>query len=256
MLKYLRLGLTGGYRILFSYFRFRKYSRNPSLFPIEERYSYTHRFVQKMNRSFHYVPLIQGAENIPEGQCFFTPNHQSVMDPVVLMDVLERPISFIAKKEVSTYPFVGNILKSIDGKFIDRQDLRSELKVFKEVLLEMEEKKNLSYVIFPEGTRSKKENGFELLPFHPGSFKPAMKRELPIVPVCIYLTERILDQDVHYKKYPVQISFLKPILPQEYENLSTAQVSNLVFARMKEELELLKSRDMDYVIKLNGIKKK
>lgn len=255
MLKYIRLGLSGGYRILFSYFRFRKYSKNPSKFSIEERYSYTHSFVRKMNRTFHYVPLITGMENVPDGQCFFTPNHQSVMDPVVLMDVMERPISFIAKKEVATYPFVGNILKSIDGKFIDRQDLRSELKVFREVLLEMEKNPNLSYVIFPEGTRSKKENGFVLLPFHAGSFKPAMKRQLPIVPVCIYLTQRILDQKVHYKKYPVQISFLKPILPAEYENLSTAQVSNLVSERMKEELELLKSRDMDYVMKLNGRKK-
>lgn len=252
MIKYLRLGLFGGYKILFSSFRFRKFVKNKDKYSLKERYDYTHRFVLKMNKAFHFVPIVEGTENLPEGQCFITPNHQSVMDPVVLMDVLEKPISFVAKKEVSTYPFAGNILKAIDGKFIDRADLRSELKVFREMDQNMEKEKELSYVIFPEGTRSKKENGFELLSFHPGSFKPAMRKGLPIVPVCIYQTDRILNQDYHYRFYPVQVHFLKPILEEEYQDLSTAQVANLVHDRVYEELEKMKKQDVELIRKLNG----
>lgn len=252
MRKYIRYGLQKGYRILTSSFRFRKFVKNIDKFALKERYDYTREVIQDINKTFHIVPIVKGKENFLSQQCFYTPNHQSVMDPAILILLSEKPISFIAKKEVSEYPFIGNILKSIDGKFIDRQDLRSELKVFKEVEKNMEKEKELSYVIFPEGTRSKRENDFNLLDFHAGSFKLAMRNELPIVPVCIYLTDRILNQDYHYKKYPVQISFLKPLYKEDYEELSTAQVSNIVHDMISKELVEMKKKDLELVAKLNN----
>lgn len=251
MRKYLRLGLQKGYKVLFTYFHFKKDSKNPRKKPIAERYNYYRNLALNINKAFRVVPIVKGEENILNTQCFYTPNHQSVMDPIVLSLVVDKPISFVAKKEISTYPFVGNILKSIDGKFLDREDLRSELKVFKEVENTMAVEKDLSYVIFPEGTRSKRGNDFNLLPFHPGSFKIAMRNQLPIVPVCIYLTDRILNQKYHYKKYPVQITFLKPLYKDDYENLSTAQVSELVSKQIAEELIEMKKKDLELVAKLN-----
>lgn len=256
MRKYIRMGLRKGYRILTSSIRFSKYAKNPERYPLEERYKYTHDFMNDMNKAFHATLIINGRENIQDGPCFYTPNHNSVLDPIVLMMALDKPITFVAKKQAAKMPFVGQILKAIDGKFIDRNDLRSELKVFKELDKELDKEKNLSIVIFPEGTRSKVKDGFELLPFHPGSFKVPTRRDLPIVPVCLYLTERILNQKYHYRKYPVQISFLKPLYPEDYQDLTTAQVSEIVHARIDEELKRMKELDFDYIQKLNGYSEK
>lgn len=252
MRKYIRMGLRKGYRILTSSIRFSEYAKNPKKYPLEERYRYTHDFMNDMNKAFHVKLIIKGEENIIDGPCFYTPNHDSVMDPIVLLMAIKRPITFVAKKQAAGMPFVSKILKAIDGKFIDRNDLRSELKVFRELDQELEQEKDLSVVIFPEGTRSKVSDDFRLLPFHPGSFKVPTRRNLPIVPVCLYLTDRILNQKYHYKRYPVQLTFLKPLYPEDYKDLSTAQISDIVYQRIDEELQRMKKLDFGYIREFNG----
>ena len=148
-------------------------------------------------------------------------------------------------------PFVAKIATVLDSSYIDRKDLRSEIKVFINVNKLLKKYPDLNYCIFPEGTRSKK-NNFNLLPFHPGSFKIATKASLPIVPMAIYFTDRILNQRYHYKKYPVQVHYLKPIYPSEYENLSPQNLANLVEKRISDALDELKKNDLNCIQKVNN----
>ena len=47
-------------------------------------------------------------------------------------------------------PFVGKIVKALSGEFLDRADLKQQLKVFMKVQKEMSENKNIDWVILRE----------------------------------------------------------------------------------------------------------
>ncbi len=258
MRKYLRMGIQAGPYILFAMGKIRKYAKNPEKYSVEERHAEGRKFLGTVNRlGLHATYIITGQENLPpqDQQCIFYGNHASLIDAVTLPQIADRPMGILAKKEVIEMPFVGTCAKSIDCLFMDREDLRSEIKLMMQLADLLKTHPDLSYVIFPEGTRSEGPD-FNLGPFHAGSFKVAMRGNYPIVPFCFYLTDRVLSQHYHYKKYPVQISYLKPIYPEEYENMTTQQVADMVKERIAAELEVLKSRDRELVKTLNGFSDK
>jgi len=230
--------------------------KNLGKYSSEVRFGRLKKALLAVNRkSFHIRFEIQGASSLPSGQVLLTPNHQSDMDPLALVMVFERPIGFVSKKENMKLPLIGKAMKSLDSVFIDRADLRSEVKAYREAEERLKKEKSLSYVVFPEGTRSHAPD-FSLGLFHPGSFKMAVRLSLPIVPVAIYGAERILNPDYHYKVYPVQISYLEPVLPQDYENLTTAEIAELVRNRIQDELFLMKKKDRKLVQEENGYSEK
>lgn len=251
MFKYIRLGLTGGPALLASLPYLNKCLKEKGKHPLQERCEYIYKLANKCNKkAMHMEFIISGEENIPEGQAIFTPNHVSAADPIILLAAMHRPLGFIAKKETAEMPVIGKVLQVSEGKFLDREDLRSELKVFKETLKNMEENPTLSYAIFPEGTRAKAPD-FVQGPFHPGSFKLATKGDYPIVPVAMYFTQRVLSSHYHYKKYPIQIRYLKPITVEDYKDMTTVEIAELVSNRIKESVEEMKALDRQYVKELN-----
>lgn len=251
-MKYLRYGLCAGAGLLKRKGYFDKVSKNPDQYPLEERFEKAKELVIYANKkALHMHFYISGTENIPDEACFFFPNHTSLVDPLILIDILPSPVAFVAKKEVEDMMIIGNVLKAIDGKFIDRNDLRSELKVFKEVEKTLDKEPNLSYAIFPEGTRSKAPD-FPLQEFHPGSFRIPVNRNMPIVPVALYFTDRVMNPKYHYHKYPIQVSFLQPIYPEDLPEFTTKDFAHVVRDLIREELVRLKLRDRELVQKENG----
>lgn len=88
------------------------------------------------------------------------------------------------------------VRKALDGKLIDRDDVRQAIGIINEMKDEVSKGKN--FVIFPEGTRSK--DGNNPGPFKGGTFKSAMKAKAPIVPVALIvrLNHLILLEQVKY----------------------------------------------------------
>ena len=72
-------------------------------------------------------------------------------------------------------------------------------------------KLNNRVLVFPEGTRS--ENPSELLPFKPGSLMIARMGKVPILPVVIFGTSRVLPMNKTFYMFPDKciISIMKPI---------------------------------------------
>jgi len=194
--------------------------------------------------------IVSGKENIPEGQVLFTPNHVSNADPIAMLALQDKPIAFLAKKEVIKMPVIGKVVKTVGGRFIDRFDLRSEVKVFRQIDKDLQNHPDLSYVVFPEGTRTQPPL-YEVGTFHAGTFNIAVKRSMPIVPVCMYFTDRVLNTNYHYKVYPIQVRYLKPIMPEEYENMTTAEIAQKVQKEIALNVEEMKTLDRDLVKKLN-----
>ncbi|MFY9243698.1 MAG: HAD-IB family hydrolase [Polaribacter sp.] len=108
--------------------------------------------------------------------CF---NHQSSADFFIILKLLKKDVTGIAKKELELTPF-GPIFKAMGAIFIDRSNKKKALASMKnaaEVL-----KNGTSVAIAPEGTRSGSKT---LGAFKKGAFHLAMKAGVPIVPIVI-----------------------------------------------------------------------
>ena len=212
------------------------YSKKRDRISASKRYKRVRKLITKVNRALRVKVMVEGEENIPQETSCFISNHQGAADPLIYFEAFkeDNPVTFLAKKEVEQMPFVGKVFKSDLGLFLDREDLKQQLRVMMKVQ-ESLSKKEINWVIFPEGTRNKDNMGL-LLPFHHGTFRPAMKAKVPLVPTVVYGSFRILSKKHNYKRYPTYIKFLTPIYPTEYEGKTTEEVARIVQSRIQQEL--------------------
>ena len=117
-------------------------------------------------------------------------NHQSNTDIPVLSAYLPIDFSFIAKKEMRKWPLIGYWMKCQDCIFLDRKNPRQGMKDMKEAIEKI--KKGHSYVIFPEGSRSKDGKIGE---FKKGSFKLATDTKARIFPIALIGTYEIQSRN-------------------------------------------------------------
>ena len=222
------------FKVIFSYFAWiLPYNKKIDKIPIEKRYQKSRELISFAIRQLKVETVIEGKENIVENACYFA-NHYSVTDPLILFPLMDKPISFLGKIEIEKYPFVGKILKIAGGLFLDRDNLKQQLKIMMKVQDSLS-KKECSWMIYPEGTRNKDQ--LQILPeFHHGTFRAAMKAKAPIVPVVEYGTFRILDTSTSLKSYPTILKILKPIYPEEYEGKTTEEISKIVHDLIEKEL--------------------
>lgn len=223
-------------RIIFSYFAWMlPYSRRRDKYPVKKRYQKARRIITKACRALKCDVLVEGKENIPQEVCCFFSNHLSAPDPIIFFDALDdKEVAFLAKVEIEKLPFVGRVFKSDLGLFLNREDLKQQLRIMMQVQDSLK-RQEISWVIFPEGTRNKDFMDV-LLPFHHGTFRPAMKAGVPLVPTVCFGGQRILAKGHNYKKYPTYIKFLKPIYPEEYAGKTTEEVALMVRSRIQQEL--------------------
>lgn len=151
---------------------------------------------------------IRGEENIPtEGSVLFVSNHQGNFDIPILLGYIDKPKAFIAKIELLKLPLIRTWMTHLKCVFMDRSDIRQSLKVINQAASHLKE--GYSMVIFPEGTRSKSESLGE---FKPGSLKLALKAGVPIVPIAIRGSYKIMEQNGFIiKPAHVEITILEPI---------------------------------------------
>lgn len=211
-----------------------KYSNHPDKYPIELRYRKTRHLILKVCRYLKLDMKVEGLENIPQETCCFYCNHLAAVDPLLFISALETPTTFVAKQEIKKMPVVGRIFTGINGLFLDRSDLKQQLRVMMKVEDSLKNK-TLNWVIYPEGTRNKDPMN-TLLEFHKGTFRPAMKANVPLVPVVGYGTFRVLNLKHNYKKYPTLIKFLPPIYPEEYQGKTTDEIARMIQSRIQKEV--------------------
>jgi 1-acyl-sn-glycerol-3-phosphate acyltransferase len=124
---------------------------------------------------------VEGAEHIPlDRAAVFCSNHQSNIDPPVLFDALHPRMHILYKHEIDQIPILARAFRL--GGFIpvDRRNKESAMRSIEAGARSI--RSGNSFLIFPEGTRSKTE---ALLPFKKGGFIMAIKAQAPMVPVAI-----------------------------------------------------------------------
>ena len=221
------------HRIPFLYGKLCKYAKNPEHYTEEEMYRHIQRILQLAAKAGNVTVEVHGRENIPAESGFIMyGNHQGMFDVMAVVADMHHPMSAVFKTELKDIPLIREIAACLKGLPMDRYDVRQSLEVIRAVTEEV--KKGRNYLIFPEGTRSR--NGNRLGEFHGGSFRAAMKAKAPIVPVTFIDSHRVLDEK-GCKPVKVQLHYLKPIYPEEYAELKTTEVAELVKRRIEETIK-------------------
>ncbi|KAF5058520.1 Acyltransferase [anaerobic digester metagenome] len=195
-----------------------------------------HRWVQPKLKLIGADFYVLGKENIPPEPtpCVFIGNHQSEFDFAMMLGLIDKPLGFVAKKELLRYPFLRDWMKMANCTFIDRSTPRRAM----EAILEGIENVRQGYtmVIYPEGTTS---SGGDMLPFKPGAFKLATKPEAIIIPVVIEGSHQLFDLS-RPKRPRVWMSFLPVVETKGLTKEEMAQVPVRVETMIKNEQERLK----------------
>ncbi|WP_026507764.1 lysophospholipid acyltransferase family protein [Butyrivibrio sp. MC2013] len=152
---------------------------------------------------------VKGRENIPTDEAvLYIGNHKSDFDTVISYPLVKGPTGYIAKKEVKKVPILGWWMILMNCLFMDRSDIKQSAQVIFDAIDMI--KGGTSICIFPEGTRSDKED--DLLPFHKGSFKPAQRTDCPIVPMVISGSRDVFENHFPWiKSARVTIEYLPPV---------------------------------------------
>jgi len=217
MKKYFKAIFLAGWRIIVAYFAWMiKYSRHPNKYPIEERFAKVQKLARQVLTALNVVYDIHGldeyyASKKPNENCLIVCNHLSDADPIVMMAVAKKPVTFVAKKESAKFPFVGRVVKSLSGEFLDRNDLKQELRVMMSVQNKLQNERNLDFIIYPEGTRNRTPKN-DALEFHHGTFRPAVKSGCSFVVCSIFGSQRIFNKNCKNKFNPVELNFIKSLI--------------------------------------------
>lgn len=117
--------------------------------------------------------VIRGEPSL-ERPAVFVGNHISYLDIPVMLGLVPD-VSFVSKKEVKRWPFIGKGATLIDTIFVDRGSYKSRGQVREQLKASLAEGKK-RMVVFPSGTTSVNEH----LPWKKGSFVVAQEAGAPI----------------------------------------------------------------------------
>lgn len=122
------------------------------------------------------------------GPAIYVSNHQAMLDIPALILAVGTPFVFVARGNLRRVPLVAGILRSSGCVFLDRtpRGVTESMRKCEERLGAGE-----SVLFFPEGTRS-----FDgrLGSFYPGAFRLALDAGVPVVPVALGGSHRLLDE--------------------------------------------------------------
>lgn len=210
-----------------------RYAKHTDDYPELEKWNHIRYILSRAVKTGNIDLKVTGLENIPRDRSFLLySNHQGMFDVLAIAATCEPPLGTVLKKELKDVPFLKQIVACTKSFAMDREDVRQSLTVIQGVIKEINAGRN--YLIFPEGTRSKSSNN--LLEFHNGSFRCAVKTKCTVVPVALVDCYKVLDQKGS-KPVTVQIHYLEPIEYEQYQDLNTKELAALVRDRIEAKIK-------------------
>jgi 1-acyl-sn-glycerol-3-phosphate acyltransferase len=180
---------------------------------------------------------VEGRQRVPrDAACVFAANHQSMVD---ILAVFATRLDFLWVSKVENFyaPFLGWTMVLNRYVALKRGHLPSILRMVRTCHRRLAEGHSL--FVFPEGTRSP--DG-ELLPFYSGAFRIAARNRVPLVPIVIEGTARVLKKrSFRIVPRPCVVHILDPIDPAEV-GYDHRRMHDLARQRMKDEQARLRSR--------------
>jgi 1-acyl-sn-glycerol-3-phosphate acyltransferase len=160
--------------------------------------------------------------------CVYVSNHQSMVD-ILAVFAIRLPFLWISKLENFYVPFLGWTMWLNNYVPVKRGNLRSIRRMLRRC--ERALRGGSSLFVFPEGTRS---NDGNLQKFFRGAFWVAARNRVPVVPVIIDGTARILPKRTfRIRPQPVTVRLLDPIDPAvvDYDSRKLRDLVHSVMAQ-------------------------
>ncbi len=149
---------------------------------------------------------VTGLENVPKtGGVLLAANHQSFADPPLVGCFLDRAIFYFAKEELFNVPVLGWIIRQVNAFPVKR--FEHDIGAFKHAQHLLQSGQIV--LVFPEGRRNKTglvgkaKSGVGML---------AYKAKVPVVPVCVWNTNKMM----RFKK--IRVQYLAPIYPKPVDD--------------------------------------
>ena len=163
----------------------------------------------------------------------FMANHLSFIDGPLLFWLIPQPIRVILKKEIFRIPVIGQGMRFVGFVPVDRKGVRGGKKSIARAARLMREK-GYSYLIFPEGTRSR--DG-RTQAFKRGGFFLALESGAPIVPITIRGTYELMPRGTIFpRRGKIEVRFHPPVPVQGYEPNTMGELMDNVKAVIESGL--------------------
>ncbi len=163
---------------------------------------------------------IKNKEKILKGTSYIIiSNHQSLYDIIALVTALGIQYRWFIKKEVLKIPIFGYALYASRNIFIDRSNTARAIESINKGIDRLP--RGISIMVFAEGTRSPDGQIHE---FKKGGFVTAVRRKIPILPVTVNGSRRVLPKgSLIVKPGKIQVVIGDPIDTSGYTT-DTVQV--------------------------------
>lgn len=158
---------------------------------------------------------VRGWKKIPpEGGGLFLVNHQSFLDPLLAQLWMNRPVSWLARDNLFSVPFVGWILRKTYVMPINRESAGAGS--IREAANRMQH--GFIVGIFPEGTRTRDGSIGE---FKPGFVALVRRGKVPVYPVGIAGAHLALPRNALFMRpRRVRVVVGDPFTPEEIKELT------------------------------------
>ncbi len=148
----------------------------------------------------------------PTGTYIFMSSHVSNMDPTILIPLIPRRTSALAKKEIWRIPILSQALDMASLVPVERDNRDAAIQSIRKAGEVMSQGINMT--VYPEGTRSA--DG-RLLPFKKGPFHLAIETGVPVVPITMLGTYEMMPKgSMVTKGGTATVVFHPPMDPKLY----------------------------------------
>ena len=176
---------------------------------------------------------VEGAEHIPTTGAFvLSPVHRSIMDTPIASCLTRRRMRFMGKDSLWKRQPAAWLLSALGGFPVSRG--KADREALKRCIVVLEAGEPL--VLFPEGERK---SGPTVQPLFAGAAYVALKAGVPIVPVGIGGSERVMPKGsrfVHPRKVHVIVGAPLTATPASPDATTNIRVPRLVVRDVTDEL--------------------
>ena len=177
-----------------------------------------------------------GLEQIdPVRTYIFMSNHVSNIDPPLMLPLIPRRTSVMARHDLFHYPLLGRTMLMGDLVPVERGSHKSGIGAIRGAVDVI--RKGINMTIYVEGGRS---FDGKLLPFKKGPFYLAEECQVPVVPVTIVGTHDVMPKGrFAIKPKTVEIIFHEPIEPKDFGSRESlmAKVRSAVNSSLPVEMQ-------------------
>jgi 1-acyl-sn-glycerol-3-phosphate acyltransferase len=178
---------------------------NSQRFTVNPYYWFGYNFSRLLAQIFFRFRILHRERMIQTGPVILAMNHQSYLDPPLGGNACDRPIYFLARRNLLNVPVLGQLLPKLNVIPVNQEGIdRSALKALIHVI-----KAGNGALVFPEGSRTMDGS---LQPGLPGIGLVIAKTLAPVVPMRIFGAHEALPRGQKKLRFhPITVVVGEPI---------------------------------------------